>query len=159
MFYQNGVRGAKAYAFVAFIWAWSRESALPAKESVYIDLSFFIECKNKKRLCLLKAKVYLNRAELTKQAFRFFSLNFYARNFLLDFKFLCGDIELMKKILFVLLLAISALSLMCACTSVEPERKKPTRDRGTRVQTSFGRPADWEGGLPGMPTNNMPRQY
>lgn len=80
-------------------------------------------------------------------------------NFLLDFELPRGDIGRMKRILFVLLLSIGLLSFMGACTTVEPERQKPTRDRGTKAQTSFGRPADWEGGLPGMPTNNMPRQY
>lgn len=64
----------------------------------------------------------------------------------------------MKKIFFALAL-IGTLFLISACTTVEPERKKPTRDRGTSAQTTWGRPADWEGGLPGMPSNNMPKQY
>lgn len=85
--------------------------------------------------------------------------NLFYQKFLLDFKLIREDIEEMKRIFFILLLSIGLLSLMSACTTVEPERQKPTRERGTKAQTSFGRPADWEGGLPGMPTNSMPRQY
>ncbi|MBR6389416.1 MAG: hypothetical protein IKS15_04785 [Opitutales bacterium] len=57
-----------------------------------------------------------------------------------------------------LMLVLAAASVLCACKNVETERQKPSRDRATRSQTTFGRPANWEGGIPGM-TNNAPRQY
>ncbi len=59
---------------------------------------------------------------------------------------------------FYLLFAIVAMSLLSACNNMETQRQKPSRDRGTKSQTAFGRPASWEGGIPGM-TTNAPRQY
>lgn len=63
----------------------------------------------------------------------------------------------MKK-LFYLLFVVAVASILCACNNMETKRQKPSRDRGTSSQTTFGRPAHWEGGIPGM-TTNAPRQY
>lgn len=62
------------------------------------------------------------------------------------------------KKLFYLFFALALTSFLCACNNVETQRQKPSRDRGVKSQTSFGRPASWEGGIPGM-TTNAPRQY
>ena len=56
-----------------------------------------------------------------------------------------------------LIAALSALALLSACET-DTEGTKPSRQSASG-DLPWNRPASWEGGLPGMTTNNMPNQY
>ncbi len=57
-----------------------------------------------------------------------------------------------KKLILMLIASVALVSLF-GCKTDDEE------DFGARSQTPWGRPAPWEGGLPGMGGVNAPNQY
>lgn len=79
------------------------------------------------------------------------------------FHSLCKQMKTILKV-FALLSILAVSGIAAGCTSNGDDdayvsRQKPGRNAGVSSKTPWARPANWEGGLPGMGTGNMPNQY